>query len=138
MWTLENETTLFPIDPAEITTSPVNQTVNEGESITLSCSAFGIPSPNITWTIPSGKALPLEGTDRIQITYGMDGAAVQSTLTITESVVTDAGVYICMTDNRVPNEIEAIQEATATVTVQSKIYFFPVFLKSPVNSLLLC
>ena len=38
--------------------SAASITVEEGEIITLTCEANGIPSPNITWKRGDGKALP--------------------------------------------------------------------------------
>ena len=73
----------FAIDPAEITDISSNQTKNEGDVLTLSCTAYGDPTPNINWTRVS------------------DNSVVTFPLTI--SGKQDEGVYTCTADNGVGN-----------------------------------
>ena len=71
------------IDPPEITDISSNQTKNEGDVLTLTCTAYGDPTPNITWTRVS------------------DNSVVAFPLTI--SGKQDEGVYKCTADNDVGN-----------------------------------
>ena len=66
-------------DPADITRISGNQTVNETDVVTLSCSAEGVPTPSITWTRVS------------------DNIPVSFPLTITGKK--DEGGYRCTADN---------------------------------------
>ncbi len=97
-------------------------TVNEGDPITLSCTAFGYPPPLVTWTLP-GREVLLSNDSRVDTTTDITELGyyiVTVDLTIAQSTTTDAGVYICTALNDVPNEIGAIQQVSATVVVQSK------------------
>ena len=73
----------FAVDPPEITDISSNQTKNEGDVLTLSCTAYGDPTPNIIWTRVS------------------DNSVVTFPLTI--SGKQDEGVYKCTADNGVGN-----------------------------------
>ena len=73
----------FAIDPPEITDISSNQTKNEGDVLTLSCTAYGDPTPNTNWTRVS------------------DNSVVTFPLTI--SGKQDEGVYKCTADNGVGN-----------------------------------
>ncbi len=90
--------------------------------MTLSCEAFGVPAANITWTGPAGDI-----RDDNRVSVSMDSSEARtttSTLTITGVMVTDTGDYTCTVENGVPNEIQVIQQASATVTVQSESMSF--------------
>ena len=71
------------LDPANITHISGNQTVNETDVVTLSCSAEGIPTPSITWTRVS------------------DNSSVIFQATITGKQ--DEGGYKCTADNGIGN-----------------------------------
>ena len=70
-------------DLAVITHISGNQTVNETDVVTLSCSAEGMPTPSITWTRVS------------------DNSSVSFPLTITGKQ--DEGGYRCTADNGIGN-----------------------------------
>ena len=107
--------TYFPCfpDPAEISTGPIDQEVLTGDTVELSCVAFGVPSPNITWSRPGVDDLTLAGDDRI--TVFMNGN--DSRLTISNVQLSDADVYTCTAYNGVENVIDASEEASAIITV---------------------
>ncbi len=90
----------------------------------MSCTAFGYPPPIITWTLPGLETLEPVGDDRVQVTTDTTETGyvvVSSALSIPGSTVTDAGVYTCAANNEVPNEIGSVQDASATVIVQSEL-----------------
>ena len=84
------------IDPPEITDISNNQTKNEGDVLTLHCTAYGDPTPNITWTRVS------------------DNSVVTFPLTI--SGKQDEGVYKCTADNGVGDAANR----TVNVFIQSE------------------
>ena len=87
----------FAIDPPEITDISNNQTKNDGDVLSLKCTAYGDPTPDITWTRLS------------------DNSVVAFPLTI--SGKQDEGVYKCTADNGVGNA------ATRSVNVFVKSEF---------------
>lgn len=91
-----------PPDPADITHISGNQTVNETDVVTLTCSAEGIPSPNITWRRVS------------------DNSSVSFPLTITGKQ--DEGGYRCTADNGIGNP--ASQVVYIIVESKSKFYMY--------------
>ena len=84
------------IDPPEITDISNNQTMNEGDVLALHCTAYGDPTPKITWTRVS------------------DNSVVKFPLTI--SGKQDEGAYKCTADNGVGNAANR----TVNVFVQSE------------------
>ena len=90
----------------DITVNPMTSiSVVMPSSVSLSCTAIGVPSPNITW-IRSGDSETefLEGLTRdngrdITVTNTPSGMMVESTFTISSTVVLDATSYICMVSN---------------------------------------
>jgi len=88
-------------DPPHITYISGNQAVNEGDQVTLNCTADGKPTPNITWTRFS------------------DNSSVTFPLTITGKQ--DEGKYRCTADNG----IGSLSSSVVLVNVQSKSQFTP-------------
>lgn len=84
--------------PPAITVPPLSQTIEEGDSLQLTCKASGRPSPTITWT-KDGKQV-----------------ATGETLNVPKSKRTDSGVYTCSADNNVGGP----RTAQSVVTVQCK------------------
>ena len=84
---------------------------NEGtERFLVSCTATGIPAPNITWSDPDGLELPNDDNMRIMVQpvttpqlIADDGFTflyhVTSTLVITNTNDIDTGNYTCVADN---------------------------------------
>ncbi|XP_006812730.1 protein turtle homolog B-like, partial [Saccoglossus kowalevskii] len=99
-------------DPPTITTSPVDQTVHEPNSVTLNCEATrGKPAIAVTYTWK-------KGSDDIRIggRYSLNGGS----LTISVTVREDDGIYTCYASNGIGQP----DSASATVTV-----YFPTCLE---------
>ena len=90
-------------DQPHVTFTSVNETVNDGDVVWLSCTADGFPAPNITWT---------------RLSTNRD---VNMPMTITGKQ--DEGFYMCTADNGVGNPATA----HVFVTVQCKSQQSPLF-----------
>ena len=98
--------------------------VNETADISLSCTARGVPAPTITW---SRDVVNLSGTEnRITISSPMESTDnstgfidVTSTLTVTNSMRSDANNYTCVAFNTVQGSTQQDQ-GTFTLTVNCK------------------
>ncbi|XP_044180520.1 neurotrimin-like, partial [Acropora millepora] len=93
-WAREIEVTI--LDQSKITFISENQTVNDGDSLWLNCSATGNPQPIRIWTRLS------------------DNRTVDMPFTITGKL--DEGGYICTADNKVGNAATSV----VFVTVECK------------------
>ena len=98
--------------------------VNETADISLSSTARGVPAPTITW---SRDVVNLSGTEnRITISSPMESTDnstgfidVTSTLTVTNSMRSDANNYTCVASNTVQGSTRQDQR-TFTLTVNCK------------------
>ena len=88
------------IDPPSISISG-NITVNNGDSVTLNCTADGFPAPNITWT-------RLPGNSSVPETFNITGKQ-------------DEGNYRCTANNGIGNP--ATGDIFITVESKSKPSF---------------
>ena len=98
--------------------------VNETADTSLSCTARGVPAPTITW---SHDGVNLLGTEnRITVSSPMESTDnstgyidVTSTLTVTNSMRSDANNYTCVSSNTVQGATRQDQR-TFTLTVNCK------------------
>lgn len=90
-------------DQPHITFTSVNQTVNDGDVLSLSCTADGFPAPNITWT-------RLSTYRDVRIPFIITGKQ-------------DEGGYRCTANNGIGNSATA----DVFVTVPCKCQLFPLF-----------
>ena len=86
----------------------------EGNNITITCEATGIPLPTIVWTF-SGTVLM---SDSVNITTTVNGDVLRVTETLTIMNVSreHTGVYTCSANNSVGSDNSDI-----TITVQCKL-----------------
>ncbi len=92
------------------------------DTATFNCIASGLPTPNITWTSPSGTEL-LSDQNNIEITNVVVDRTVMSTLTISNTSPSVSGRYQCSASNGVVIP-EAVTNATADLTVHGKFGIF--------------
>ena len=77
-----------------------NETITEGDSVTLSCNASGIPSPIVSWIKVDGHMT----------------MSIESELEFTNIARSEAGEYRCEASNKCGNASE-----TARIFVQCKL-----------------
>ena len=86
----------FPVSP-EFTINPENVTKIEGENVTLNCTVYGNPKPDVKWT-KDEATLDISGNERLSVS---NFTANTSSLTITNIVRGDEGQYRCVANNSV-------------------------------------
>ena len=72
---------------------PMDKTVTGGNSVTLKCSATGVPQPDISWQKDSGSDFPAARERRMHVDPDTD------TYVITNVKAEDMGVYTCSATN---------------------------------------
>ena len=110
--------------PANITTPPSDVTVVSPGNATLTCTADGVPAPNITWTrVVDGvlEELPEMSPDNtVMITSTpMDERTTVSTVSFFFTVTFFAAEYICRASNLLGTDAQA-----AVLTVHGEIILF--------------
>jgi len=139
---------LLSPEPANILVAPINTVVNISFDAVLTCEAFGVPTPTISWSLPDGTAVYATSGSGVGLLYtciGTDSATsgsgsgmqcprisaetstsdssayrVISRLSVDNTEPGDAGTYTCVAVNGVENLIGVTGSATATLTVQGK------------------
>ena len=115
----------YSTDPANITESPANLTVNQSFSAEFSCTAFGNPIPQIVWSRDEDSDLIDNEEDIISVNtmIDVDEFIVTSILLINSTNRShDAGMYNCTAVNNVPNNINADNNQVAELVVQGKLF----------------
>lgn len=87
-------------------------------SLTLYCTFYGEPTPNITWTKTGGLISPAAATSASIISKNSSFAMVNSTLHISKAKKSDYGTYNCFAQNSVGSHSKNI-----SVDVQCKFSF---------------
>ena len=116
---------LFSTDPANITESPANLTINQSFSAQFSCIAFGNPIPQIVWSRDEDSDLSDNVEDTINVNTIIDDEEfiITSILQINSTNRShDAGMYYCTAVNNVPNNINADNIQITELVVQGKLF----------------
>jgi len=112
--------------PASLDVKPVNVTVNESSSASFQCNASGDPKPVITWLKGGGQ---LSAVGRVVI--GRD------TLTILNTVASDAGQYSCNVSNGLSSHV-GMAHLIVQVTPNITSFDVPQLVISGINATLTC
>ena len=75
-----------------VATNPRNQTVFEGRTAEINCTAKGIPRPELSWTFENGKPTPGDAVIR--------NSSNQSTLKLSNTSKSMEGWYTCKAKNK--------------------------------------
>lgn len=97
---------LTPLEPARLVVSPQNTEVFANRTVVLTCTAFGIPSPTVSWY--REDSLLMNDTrvsiDTEDTTDENENTFVASTLRISSTEESDSGSYNCSVDNGVGSD----------------------------------
>ncbi|XP_022803438.1 roundabout homolog 1-like [Stylophora pistillata] len=86
------------LEKPEIVEHPKNQTYSIGSDLVFSCTATGLPQPNITW-IKNNDPNVTKTNPRLRTILDLDDTKSHSVLLITEATKEDAGTYQCFVNN---------------------------------------
>ena len=103
--------------PSAIESFPPNTEVLVSNSVTLSCSATGIPLPNFTWS-KAGTGFLVNGSDYTIRRVIDSSTRVTSELTVVAAEQQDTGQYSCTADNGAGTDF-----ATFYLQVLGMLYF---------------
>ena len=88
-------------------------------AVSFTCTASGVPRPNITWFSPSSETL-MSGDNGVTITEMQEGVRdIVSTLSIATTAPSVAGQYRCVAENGVTG-VGDVNDITALLMVNGK------------------
>ena len=104
-------------DPVSVTVPLADMMVveTEGDMVTFTCTATGVPAPSFTWSPPDDGDRISVNTDPA-VTDSDGFISVTSTLTISSLLRTDTGIYTCTASNTVMGS-NMMMSRTFTLTV---------------------
>ena len=97
--------------------------VNQTQTATLSCQAFGIPTPSISWIDESTGSLVTESDGITIITsspWNVNVSTLLSVLTFLNATRENQSTYTCVGSNGVSNVIDTPENDTVTLFVQGE------------------
>ena len=94
-----------------------NAIVREGNTITITCKAFGYPPPTVVWNKINGILSDrVSVSDSVSVPTGYGNVTrVSVNLTITSASREDTGVYTCSANNSIGSD-----SSNVTITVECK------------------
>ena len=107
-------------------TDPTNDMAvsgDEGDVVTFSCTARGVPVPSITWSNVASDGITINVTSPMADNEGY--ISITSTLTISGLIRDDNGSYACNTTNTIIGSVE-METRTFTLTVNCESVMFNV------------
>ncbi|XP_022090564.1 leucine-rich repeat-containing protein 15-like [Acanthaster planci] len=102
----------FSCDPPKAMSNGNHLTVTVGQTATLSCTATGIPAPNITWLDPAGTVISDGGQGKFLISKDM-------TLFVISVKISDQGLYTCLVQNALGEIDKSLINITVTEVFKS-------------------
>lgn len=91
------------LEKPEIVEHPKSQTYSVGSDLVFSCTATGLPKPNITW-IKNNDPNVTKANPRFKTILDLDDTKCHSVLLITNATKEDAGTYQCFVNNSAGEE----------------------------------
>ena len=109
--------------PPFITASPMDTIGIVGGSVVLECEAFGSPIPNITWSNGSDIIDPATNS-YVEIQSSITNFVQMSSLKISSLSFFDAGLYTCLSENRLVQLTTTNSSALLTVNRKFMLHTF--------------
>lgn len=122
---------------AIIASPPKHTTTSEGQTIRMTCAAYGKPTPSIKWTrlsddVTAKLADSTSGYKQYDQTTTVDGTEfIISVLEICGVTVSDSDEYICTADNNIPGEGIASSEERFFLSVTGSVFEPPSIVVRP-------
>ena len=88
------------VAPNTTVDGPTMVTINETETVNISCTSTGLPTPGIQWTV-GGVATRFEQVNTAVEAVGSTPGSVTSVLQIVSALPNDIGIYTCTGSNSV-------------------------------------
>lgn len=110
-------------DPPSLSISPIAETVNQTDQVSITCIVFAIPPPEITWTDDRDGTDITSQEEVIEITEIDVENTHTSVLTFLSIVKANESNYTCSAVNNVTNIINSIDMATSSLTVQGILFW---------------
>uniref|UniRef100_A0A8C5M088 Matrix remodeling associated 5 n=1 Tax=Leptobrachium leishanense TaxID=445787 RepID=A0A8C5M088_9ANUR len=86
--------TVMSQQPKILLTRYMDVTVYLGDTVTMDCSASGVPTPHISWIFPDRKIMRTVSTTESRVMFYENG-----TLAIKDITFTDRGIFKCLASN---------------------------------------
>ncbi len=95
--------------------------VNHTDSVVLTCTAFGIPLPNVTWIITvEGVSTVINGLEEPTIDESVGNNVITSLLMFDNITKVDEATYTCVAQNDIRNVLNTPYNASVGVIVQGE------------------
>ena len=110
---------LLCVDAPSINPKMINQTMNEGDTVFITCQASGTPIPTISWYF---NGAPVDKDDAMKYMISemlLNPITKNSTLTIMSVELSDMGTYTCDAANVVSSD-----SSSGVLTVKSELLYY--------------
>ena len=107
---------MFSVPLQILTTPPSTQTISEGSTLQVNCSAKGVPLPTIEWNYQREKLEADEGKIYIALSSTGDGTVISQLVIISVEATLHAGNYSCRVGSGIPDEDNVTADFVVTIT----------------------
>ena len=109
-------------DPPNVDVNPKQFTVNQTQSANFTCTAFGIPLPQLTW-FKGNSPTPVQESEVLVVSVKSFSnrtglSLVRSELFFPEALRTDQSSYTCVGINNITNLLESPENRSTVFYVQ--------------------